>query len=248
MEKIKVIIADDEKRIRTSLIHVLKLHYPDAMVVAEAENIIEAAQAIATHAPDVVLLDIKMPGGTGMELLKQLMPVKFKVIFITAFNNYAIEAIKYSALDYLLKPVIPNELVKALDKVKEKLNEERENIKLKALLNNLTNDDKKIVLNTHERSYVIEVSKIIRCEADRNYTRFFVTDKKTILVSGSLKEYESVLNSTKFFRPHHSHLINTAYISSFEKKDGGVLIMKDGSEVPVSIRKHSELTEVLKKI
>lgn len=248
MDKLKIIIVDDEKRIRTSLIHVLKLHYPEAEVVAEAENITEAKKEIDQHRPDVVLLDIKMPEGTGFDLLKTLMPVKFKVIFITAFDNYAIEAFKYSAIDYLLKPVIPDDLVNALDKAKEKLNEEKENEKLKVLLGNLKEEQKKIVLNTHERTYVLEINQIIRCEADRNYTRFYTNDQKFILVSGGLKDYERTLDSTQFFRPHHSHLVNISFIKSLEKRDGGILIMKDGSEVPVSTRKYSELNGVLKNI
>ncbi len=246
MDKLKVIIIDDEKRIRTSLVHVLKLHYPEAEVIGEAENIQQAGELLKIKVPDVVLLDIKMPGGDGFELLKQLVPVDFKIIFITAFDQYAIEAIKYSALDYLLKPVIPGELVNALDKAKNELNKEKENKRLKELLDNIEKKDRKIVLNTQEATFIIDVADIVRCEADRNYTRFFLTDKRRILVSGGLKEYEEALKEHHFIRSHHSHLINTALIDRLEKRNGGVLLLKDGSEVPVSTRKYPELTELLK--
>jgi two-component system LytT family response regulator len=247
LHKLKIIIVDDEKRIRTSLIHVLKLHYPDAIVVAEAENILSAAEVIEQYKPDVILLDTKMPGGTGFDLLKQLMPLKFKIIFISAFDNYAVQAFKFSALDYLLKPIIPADLVKALDKASEKLNEENENLKLRTFVDNLKNEnEKKIILNTQEATHVIPINEIIRCEADRNYTHFFLLNKKTILVSGGLKEYEEMLKPYGFIRPHHSHVINLAFITKLEKRTG-MLILKDGSEVPVSIRKHPELIEVLNR-
>lgn len=246
MNKIKVIIVDDETRIRTSLIHILKLHYPNAVVVGEAENIVSASEIIKQHSPDVVLLDIKMPGGTGFDLLKQLMPLHFKIIFISAFDNYAIEAFKFSAIDYLLKPVIPSDLVLALNKVSGKLDEENENLKLRTFVDNLKGEEKKIILNTQEATYVIPVNEIVRCEADRNYTRFFLNNKKTILVSGGLKEYEELLKPHHFIRPHHSHVVNLNYITKLEKKNN-ILILKDGSEVPVSIRKHPELADILSK-
>lgn len=246
MDKLKIIIVDDETRIRTSLSHILQLHYPKASVVAEAENIQAAITAITLHSPDVVLLDIKMPGGTGFDLLQRLMPVKFKVIFITAFNDFAVQAFKFSAIDYLLKPVIPSDLVTALEKARERMDLEMENIKLKTFVGNLDQEEKKIILNTQEATHVISVNDIIRCEADRNYTRFFLNNKKTILVSGGLKEYEELLKPYNFIRPHHSHVVNLNFITKLEKRTN-ILILKDGSEVPVSIRKHPELAEILSK-
>jgi two-component system LytT family response regulator len=246
LNKLKIILVDDETRIRTSLSHVLQLHYPESIIVAEAENIISAKEAIKLHTPDVVLLDIKMPGGTGFDLLDQLMPVKFKVIFITAFNDFAIKAFKFSAVDYLLKPVIPADLVAALNKARELIDLETENLKLKTFVGNLNNDEKKIILNTQEATHVIPVNDIVRCEADRNYTRFFLSNKKSILVSGGLKEYEELLRPHGFIRPHHSHVVNLNFITQLEKKTS-TLLLKDGSEVPVSIRKHPELADILSK-
>lgn len=248
MERLKILIVDDEKRIRTSLKHVIKLHYTNADVVAEAENINSALDLVHLFEIDVVLLDIKMPGGTGFDLLTQLMPVKFKVIFITAYDEFAVKAFKYSALDYLLKPVVPSELVSALKKAHEKVNEEKENIKLKVFLGNIQQEEKNIVLNTLEETHVVNINQIIRCEACRNYTRFFVSNKKAILVSKGLKDFEKTLSSDQFYRPHQSHLINLSFVNRLEKRDCWNLIMKDGSKVPVSTRKHNEIIEVLKRV
>lgn len=242
----KILIVDDEKRIRTSIVHVIRLHYPKAIVVGEAENIQEAKQLIRDQKPDVLLLDIKMPGGTGFDLLSELMPATFKIIFVTAFNEFAIKAFKYSVLDYLLKPVVPEDLVRALDKARKQINGEEEILKLKTLIDNLKYEEKKIVLNTQNATHVIAANEILRCEADRNYTRFYLYNKKAILVSGGLKEYEELLKPLGFIRPHHSHVVNLNFISKLDKRTN-LLILKDGSKVPVSIRKHPELYNILNK-
>ncbi|OFX33147.1 MAG: hypothetical protein A2X08_11330 [Bacteroidetes bacterium GWA2_32_17] len=251
MNPIRIIIVDDEKRIRTSLINILQLHFPDAKVIAEAEDIQSAIEVIKTQIPDVVLLDIKMPDGTGFDLLMQLAPLTFKVIFITAFNQFAVQAFKFSALDYLLKPVIPEELVNALQKAQKQINNENINAKLNVFMSNmngLTRETKKIVLNTQESMHVINITDIVRCEADRNYTLFILANKKNILVSGSLKEYDEMLSPYGFFRSHHSHLVNISFIDRLEKRDGARLIMKDGSVVLVSTRKKDELVFALNGI
>lgn len=247
----KIIIVDDEKRIRNTLINVLKLHYSNAIVVAEASDVNTAIEAINIHKPDVVLLDIKMPGGTGFDLLKKLMPLTFKVIFITAFDKYAIEAFKFSAVDYLLKPVMPSELVDALKRTEHQLNNENANAKLEvfiANMNNISKEGKKIVLNSQDKMHVISINDIIRCEADGNYTVFVLADKRNIVVSRSLKEYDDMLSPMGFFRSHNSHLINLTFIDHLDKKDGGVLIMKDGSQALVSARKQSELVAAINNI
>ena len=251
METIRIIVVDDEKRIRSSLKNVLQLHYPDAIVIGEAGDANSAIEAIKTHVPDVVLLDIKMPGGTGFDLLKQLMPFTFKVVFITAFDQYAIQAFKFSAMDYLLKPIIPEELVNALKRAEQQISSENTNLKFNAFMSNmsgLTKETKKIVLNSHDKMQVVGLNEIVRCEADRNYTKFILINKRSILVSGSLKEYDEMLSPFGFFRSHHSHLVNLSFIDRLEKRDGGMLVMKDDSEVPVASRKHSELVATLNRI
>lgn len=248
MNPLRLLIVDDEKRIRVSLVNIIKLHYPSAIVVGEAEDLNSAVQAIKIHNPNVVLLDIKMPGGSGFELLKQLSPISFKVIFITAFDNFAIQAFKFSALDYLLKPVISEELVASLQRAEQLIDNENVGTKLSVLLNNinqLSQAPKKIVLNSQDKIQVVALNEIVRCEADRNYTQFFIQNKKPILVSRSLIEYDDMLSPSGFFRCHHSHLVNLSFIDRLEKRDGGTLIMKDGSEVAVASRKYYEVIDIL---
>ena len=247
----RIVIVEDEKRVRNSLVNVLKLHYPKATIVGEAEDIITGIEVIKKQNPNIVLLDIKMPGGTGFDLLKQLKPLSFDVIFITAFNQYALQAFKFSAIDYLLKPVIPEELVNALERIEQKLSAENSNLKLDVFMNNLnglTRETKRIILNSHEKMQVVSLSEVVRCEADRNYTLFILTNKKNILVSKPIKEYDEMLSSFGFFRSHHSHLVNLSFVDRLEKRDGGILIMKDGSEALVSSRKQAELISALNNI
>jgi len=249
MLPLRIIIVDDETRIRTSLRHLLNMYYPASNVVAEAGDIDTAEQEIKKHNPDVVLLDIKMPGGSGLDLVKKLSPFKFKLIFITAFDKYAVQAFKFSALDYLLKPVNPDELVSALQKAQQQIMAGELNLKFDTFMNNMASqskETKKIVLKTQDIVHVLNINDIIRCEADRNYTRFIVSSKN-ILVSGSLKEYEDMLNGSGFFRSHHSHLINLSYIERFEKQHSQ-LVMKDSSVVPLATRKKDELLQLLDKI
>ena len=251
MEPLRIVLVDDEVRIRTSIKHLIGMYYDNAQVVGEADEVHSAMDVIKGQKPDVVLLDINMPGGSGFDLLKQFNPLPFKVIFITAFDSYAVQAFKFSALDYLLKPVNPDELVAALQKAHKYLHAEETGIRMEAFLQNMsgtTRETKKIVLNTQEAMHIINVTDIVRCEADRNYTKFIVAGSKNILVSGSLKEYDEMLSPYGFFRSHHSHLVNLDFIDRFDKRDGGRLILKDGSDILLAVRKKDELMAVLSKI
>jgi two-component system LytT family response regulator len=249
MEALKIIIVDDEKRVRTSLRHLINMYFPTALIVAEAADVEEAYDAITMHNPDVVLLDIQLSGRSGFDLLKRLMPINFKLIFVTAFDQYAIQAFKFSAIDYLLKPVNPEELVGALQRASSLIDKKDLTLKIETLLSNLDsrpNEVKKILLKTQETVFLINLSDIIRCEADRNYTRFYLADNKTILVSGSLIEYDETLTPSGFFRAHHSHLINLQYISKIEKNKMQV-VLKDESVIPLASRKKDVLMHYLEK-
>jgi two-component system LytT family response regulator len=248
---IKAVIVDDEKRARETIRSLVELYCKNATIVAEAENIIQAEDAISQHHPDLIFLDISMPGGNGFELLKKYRALSFKVIFITAHNEFAVKAFRYSALDYLLKPINPDELIAAVDKAEMLIEKENLNQRLEIFMSNMENkntDVKKIVLKTSDSIHIINVNDIIRCEADRNYSSFFLTNKKTVLVSTTLKDYDELLSSFNFFRVHQSHLVNLNYIERYEKKEGGCLIMKDGSTVPVSVRKKEELLILLQNM
>ncbi|HBX51381.1 MAG: hypothetical protein A2275_00705 [Bacteroidetes bacterium RIFOXYA12_FULL_35_11] len=248
MPSLRILIVDDEKKVRNTLRNLIKLHYHKADVIGEAEDVNSAADAIREHEPDLILLDIKMPGGTGFDLLKQYNPIPFKVIFITAFNDFAVQAFRFSAIDYLLKPVIPDELVNALQRVEQEIDKENLMLRYNVLMENLKRDNKKIVLNSADSMQIVLINDIIRCEADRNYTRIYIHNKNNILISKNLKEFDEMLSPSGFLRVHHSHLVNPDYIEKLDKKDGGTLIMKDSTGVPVSTRKYSDILAWFNKI
>ncbi|HBS86906.1 MAG: hypothetical protein A2W91_12810 [Bacteroidetes bacterium GWF2_38_335] len=251
MKKLKILIVDDEKRIRDTIKKVIEYHYPEAEIIGEANNVQTAIVSVNELKPEVVLLDIKMPGESGFDLLRHYKPLPFKVIFVTAFNNFAIQAFKYSAIDYLLKPIIPNELVDALNRARQQINNEDYNSKLSTLLSNFENKHEvksTIVINSRDKIHVIKNEDIIRCEADGNYTRFYLVDNNPILASKQLKEYDDILSESGFFRVHNSHLVNLKYLVRVDKKEGGYIIMKDGSEIPVSTRKYKDLLNVISKL
>ncbi len=248
---IRTIIIDDEKRARETIGSILKLYCPNVQVVAEAENVESAVQLINRHKPDLVLLDINMPGETGFDLFTHFSTIDFKIIFITAHQEYAVKAFKFSALDYILKPFNPDELIEAINRSQALIEKENIKIKLDSFISNMGNkagETKKIVLKTNDSIHVINIQDIIRCEADGNYTKFYIIGGKKIHVSTTLKEYEDLLLPYKFFRTHQSHLANINQIERYEKKDGGYLIMKDGASVPVSVRKKELLLIELEKI
>lgn len=245
----KALVIDNEKHFRNALMQLLGTYCPEVESVYEAEGVESGIKAIQENHPDIVFLDVEMDDGTGMDLLSKLGEYRFQLVFVTAFNTYAIDAFRFSALDYLLKPVDPDDLMKSVAKALKNL--ERDHIAdqlevMRESLNNISKSDKKIVLRDNEAIHFIKVSDILRCEADGPYTRFFINDKQ-ILVSKNLKEYEGLLKPYSFFRAHHSHLVNLKRILRFDKSDGGQLIMEDNSSVPVSVRKKEELMERIQK-
>jgi two-component system LytT family response regulator len=249
--KIRVIIVDDEKKARETIRNIIRLYCQNVEVVAEAANIKAAAAEIASIKPDLIFLDINMPGGTGFDLLKQLPKIDFKIVFITAYEEYALRAFKFSALDYLLKPINPDELIAAIANAQAAIEKENFNTKLHSFLENIDTikkEVKKIVLKTSETIHIISVQDIIRCESERNYTTFFLNEGKKIVTSNTLKEYDEMLSPYRFFRIHHSHLINIDYVISFEKKEGGYFLMKDKSCIPFSAGKKEILLTLIERL
>lgn len=231
----KVLIIDDENRTRNLIAKMIDSFGYDLVTIPEGENVQSGIKAIERHQPDIVFLDIQMPDGTGFDVIRSIPEKTFEVIFITAHEEFAIKAIKFSALDYLLKPVDSAELKSALDRALETIEEHKGGSQYEALSTNIQpNEKRRLVLKTQESVHVVELDQIIRCEADRNYTSFFLKDNKKILVSKTLKEYETLLSSHNFLRVQQSHLINIAYVDRYDKKNGGAVVMKDGSEVPLS--------------
>lgn len=247
---IKAIVIDDETNNQELICNLLKSYADNIHVLAVAGSVESGYQAIIEHQPDLVFLDIQMPDGTGFDLLKKFDKINFKVIFVTAHQEYAIEAFKYSALDYLLKPLSPSNLISAIKKVEESFNSDELNLKLKTLLSNITEPAKtkrKIVLKTMERIYSVDLNDVIRFESDGGYTKVYLLDGKRIMVSRTMKEFDDLLTDVGFLRVHNSHLINMNYLFCFEKTEGHI-VMKDDSIVPVSNRKKEQLLELLNMI
>lgn len=245
---IKAIIIEDEKLSKETLRRLLEKYCPTVEVVAEADGYRKGMEEIRVHHPDVIFLDIQMPDGSGFRLLEELEDIDFEVIFTTAFDQFAIKAIKYSALDYLLKPIIPQDLIEAVNRVEKK---KAENIKRRNLasvpddLKGQEDRSHKIVLSTSEMLHVINVDDILRCESDNYYTYYYFIDGRKLLVSKTLKENEELLSQHNFIRPHKSHLVNVKYIKSYIRQDGGYILMIDDTRIPVSRRKKDKIIEII---
>lgn len=247
---IKAVIIDDIERSRASLADDLKRYCPDVTIVGEGDSVKTGLTVIKQYRPDVVFLDIQLEDGNGFNILEQIDKTDFKVIFTTGSDEYGIKAVKFSALDYLLKPIDPDELIAAVTKLRKAREEEPADIKenLSVLIENLkniNNSSKRIALNSADRVHVVNVTDIIRCESQRNYTLFYLHGNKQILVTKTLKEFEEMLADSGFVRIHHSHLINISYLKEFVKSDGGYAIMTDNSQVPVAVRKKEHLMQLL---
>ncbi len=233
----KALIVDDELHNIENLQILLQQYCPDVEVAGSAINVADAVALVDTCLPEIVFLDIQMGEESGFDFLKQLPKKDFEVIFITAYDKYGIDAIKFAALDYLLKPVAIADLVLAVNKAREKLKLKQKSKQLDFLLSHVRNTDQeapRIALpQLHEIRYVV-VGDIVRCEADNSYTFFHLANGERILVSRSIKEYADLLKPSGFLRTHQSHLINSAHIKSWVKEDGGLLVLTNGDKIPVS--------------
>lgn len=245
----KILIIDDEKRIRDFVKRMIDSFDLGVEVYTDGENVETGIAAIKNLKPDIVFLDIQMPDGTGFDLLNQLGEKSFELIFITAFQEYAIMAIKFSALDYILKPIDSEELKTALVNALDTLDFKKEETQYEALSHNLNAQQKrKLVLKTQESVHVVDLGEIVRCEADKNYTFFYLNNGKKILVSRTLKDFELLLANHGFFRVQQSHLINIDYIDRYDKTEGGSVIMKDGASVPLSTAKKEQFFQLLENL
>ncbi|MFB9051588.1 LytR/AlgR family response regulator transcription factor [Formosa undariae] len=244
---IKSIIIDDESHNLENLKRLLDKNCPNVDVVGMACSADQGVELISKLQPDLVLLDIEMPNKNGFDMLESMGNVNFEVIFVTAYNKYALKAIKSCALDYIMKPIAISELKDAVSKVAQVVSEKKENQKLKFLVQNLKNinQPQKIALPTAEELYFVSIDEIVRCKSENNYTLFFLNNGSSILVSRTLKEWDDLLCSHQFIRTHQSHLINSIHVKSFVKKDGGYILMNDGSMVSVSKHKKEHTLNTL---
>jgi len=243
------VIIDDEKRSRESLELLVKDYCPNVNVLDMAESVATGVECIKKHKPDLLFLDIEMQDGTGFDLLEKVAGNNFYVIFTTAFENYALRALKLSAVDYLLKPINADELKAAVSKASDIMEQKSTENNFQLLLQNLQSNTgmHKIALPTSEGLTFINVHDIIRCQADGSYTHFYFKTQKKLLVSKKIKEYEELLSPYNFVRVHHSHLVNLDEVTKYVRGDGGYVVMSDGETVYVSKRKKEDFMAALNK-
>jgi len=224
----------------------LETNHPEIKIIDTARSVVEAAKSIRTNEPDILFLDIMLGDGTGFDVLEIFPELKSKIIFVTASDEYAIRAFKFAAIDYVLKPYSNEELAQAIAKAKLQIqpNKERLNI-LKNTLSSPEQKPDKISLHTIDKIIIVSLDDIVRCESDSNNTIFYLQDGQKVFVTKTLKYFADMLKNYQFLRVHQSHLINLQCISAFIKADGGYLMLKNGENVPVSVRKKVEVVEIL---
>jgi two-component system LytT family response regulator len=248
----KAILVDDEPDGIRTLQKMLELHCPDVSVVAACANATIAKQQILQKEPDVVFLDIQMPGKSGLELLTELPEKHFEVIFVTAHNEYMLQALQYSAADYLLKPVDEDRLMEAVHRVQTRLESGKKEEQRKALLHNLAQagnpSEMRLCLPTMKGFIVLKLDEIIYCEAERSYTVFHLENNKTVTVSKPLLEYDQILKDTSFLRIHKSFLINLHHVKEYHRGEGGMVIMSNNHEIEVSRRKKDQFLMKVKEV
>lgn len=242
---IKAVLIDDIPQALELLRNDLENNCPEIEIIGEAKSVVEGAKLLRHTNPDVVFLDIELQDGSGFDILEILGDISFKIIFTTASDAHAIKAFRFSAIDYLLKPIDPEELKQAVNKLKQNIPNSKESIDL--LLEAVKNKKgpKRLALHTLEKIQVAKIAEIVRCESSGNYTTFYFTDGNNLLVTKTLKEFDKMLNEHEFVRVHQSHLINAIHIREYVKTEGGYLVMKDGTHVPVSIRKKPVVIKML---
>lgn len=249
---LRVVIIDDEFHIRDTLVKMLELNCPEVSVAGQASGVATGMAAIRELHPDLVLLDIQMKDGTGFDLLDGLPSCEFKVIFITAYDQYAVRAFRFSAVDYLLKPIDPERLKEAVARAENILHEDFTK-QMKVLEENLAlagtkPKQKKIILRTSESIHLLEVSHIVSCDSDSSYTIVRTLDGEHIIVSKTLKEFEDMLAECGFYRVHKSYLINLQHLKRFDRHDGGYIVLTNGLKIPVASRKREEMLTLLEKM
>ena len=239
----KTIIVDDENKGRRSLQRLLELLQAPVEIIDTAATVKEAISKIDSLKPELVFLDIMLQQGTGFDVLEKIKHTKFHLIFVTAYDQYALQAFRYSAIDYLTKPLDPDLLEESLQRLTELPKEQELSPKLEALKENHKSLDK-LALHDAQGIQLVRVKDILYCKSQNNYTEFHLVDQKSILVSRTLKDFDELLGQNGFFRVHQSYLINLNRITQYLKQDGGYVKMEDGTLITVSRRKKEELLKL----
>lgn len=248
MNKLRAIIVDDEKNAADLVETMLQENCPEVEILYKANTVIDALKKINQLNPDLLFLDIEMPYANGFDLLQAVPDRNFEVIFTTAYDQYALKAFKFSAVDYILKPISEKSLVIAVNRVLERQNK-NQNENINSLLEYIDDGEpKKIALHSSDGIDFVQIMNIVRFEADSRYTKVYMIDGKTYLVSKNIGEFDELLHNYHFFRIHRSHLINLHYVRSVFKKDGGYIIMNDGQRIEVSRRRKDEFLRKMDEI
>jgi two-component system LytT family response regulator len=249
MKKFTSILVDDIPEALEMLSNDIEKNHPEIEIIGKATSVISAAKLLQKDHPDILFLDIMLGDGTGFDILEIVPNLQSKIIFVTASDEYAIKAFKFAAIDYILKPYSKEDLTNSIKKAKQQIQPNKEQLSiLQEAIKNPNRGSQKISLHTSEKIIVVQLSEIIRCKSDNNYTTFHLENGQKILVSKTLKYYADMLKEHQFLRVHQSHLINTKYIKEFIKSDGGYIILKNKSNIPVSVRKRTEVIEALNSL
>ncbi|MBN1416957.1 MAG: response regulator transcription factor [Bacteroidales bacterium] len=244
---LRILIIDDEPDCIVFLAEIIKSYCPFIEIAGTATTVPDGINEILKTNPDLVLLDVEMSPGTGFDILNRIPQRNFKIIFITAHNDYAIQAFRYSAVDYILKPIDIADLISAINKVNQSVSHNHL-LDFNVLLDNIKTDiPHKLAIPTSSGYEYILVNEIIHIEADRSYCIFHLTNKRKIMVSKCLNDYQQILDTRIFFRIHHSFLINLQHVKSFSRKDGGFVETIDGSQIPIARRKKDYFYEAMKR-
>jgi len=249
----RALIIDDENKQREVIRQLLEKYCPDIQVCGEAADVPTAYELIQKEQPELVFLDVEMPGGSGFDLLTKFDRLDFEVVFVTGFGEYAVKAFEFNALHFIQKPIDDRNIVQAVAKARKRLSEKERSNHYEIILDNLKRPpqqqmDNQIAIPLFEGLEFLHVKDIIRCESDAGNTLIFSQTSKRIYSSKHLKEYQTILSDYNFFRIHHSHLINMSHIKKFLKEDGGTVIMSDGSSLPVARRRREGFLEALDEV
>ena len=246
MKKRTAILVDDMPIALEMLTNDISKNHSEIEIIGTAKSVVEAAKLLRKKQPDILFLDIMLGDGTGFDILEIFPELKSKIFFVTASDAYAIKAFKFAAIDYILKPYSNEDLANSIEKAQNQIQPDKEQLNvLQQAVIAPNKKPTKISLHTSDKIIVVNIEDIVRCKSDNNYTTFYFNEQQNILVSKTLKYYADMLKEVGFLRVHQSHLVNTKYIKEFIKSDGGYLILKDKSNVPVSVRKKNEVLEVL---
>ncbi|MDX1270223.1 LytTR family DNA-binding domain-containing protein [Bizionia paragorgiae] len=249
MAKLTAILVEDLTDALQLLKHDITSRFPDIEIIDTAQSVVEAAKVLRKKEPDVLFLDIMLGDGTGFDILEIFPDLKSKIIFVTASDEYAIKAFKFAAIDYVLKPYSHEDLDQAITRAVSQIQPNRERLSiLKDTLIAPNKKPDKISLHTLDKIIIVNLDTIVRCESDSNNTLFYLENGKKIFVTKTLKYFADLLKPYEFLRIHQSHLINLQCIAEFIKSDGGYLLLKNGENVPVSVRKRAEVLDILDKM